>query len=89
MKIQYASDLHLEFDSNTQFLKEHPLQVVGDVLVLAGDILLFGEKLTSEHPFWDWCSDHYAQAIMSTTIVWTCSPRSTISPTRCGPMSFT
>lgn len=64
MKIQYASDLHLEFDSNTQFLKEHPLQVVGDVLVLAGDILLFGEKLTSEHPFWDWCSDHYAHTLV-------------------------
>lgn len=64
MKIQYASDLHLEFDSNTKFLKEHPLEVVGDVLVLAGDILIFGERLMQEHPFWDWCSDHYSHTLI-------------------------
>ena len=64
MKIQYASDLHLEFDENTKFLKEHPLEVKGDILVLAGDIILFGEKLMNEHPFWDWCSDHYTHTLI-------------------------
>ena len=64
MKIQYASDLHLEFDENTKFLKEHPLEVKGDILVLAGDILLFGEKLMNEHPFWDWCSDHFTHTFI-------------------------
>lgn len=64
MKIQYASDLHLEFKENTRFLQENPLEVKGDVLVLAGDILLFGEQLMSEHPFWDWCSDHYAHTLV-------------------------
>ena len=64
MKIQYASDLHLEFDENTKFLSEHPLEVKGDIMVLAGDILLFGEKLMSEHPFWDWCSDHYTHTFI-------------------------
>ena len=37
MKIQYASDLHLEFTDNWRYLKESPLQVVvGDILLFAG-----------------------------------------------------
>ena len=64
MKIQYASDLHLEFRENTRYLSEHPLEVAGDILVLAGDILLFGDKQLSEHPFWDWCSDHFTHTFI-------------------------
>ena len=62
MKIQYASDLHLEFFENSLCLETEPLQVTGEVLVLAGDIALFGARYT-EHSFWDWASDNYERVI--------------------------
>ncbi len=38
MKIQYCSDLHLEFEYNSKYLTTNPLNVCGEVLVLAGDV---------------------------------------------------
>ena len=64
MKIQYASDLHLEFHDNSSWLKAHPLQVTGDVLVLAGDVGYLGDDNYSKHPFWDWASKNYRQVIV-------------------------
>lgn len=63
MKIQYASDLHLEFAENWHYLKENPLKVTGDILVLAGDIGYLGDENYTKHPFWDWASENYKQVI--------------------------
>jgi len=63
MRIQYASDLHLEFADNWRYLREHPLKVTGDVLVLAGDIGYLGDNNYTKHPFWDWASENYQQVI--------------------------
>ena len=64
IRLQYASDLHLEFAENGSYIKHNPLQVAGDVLVLAGDIGYIGDENYSRHPFWDWASDNYKQVIV-------------------------
>ena len=63
MKIQYASDLHLEFAENSSYIKHNPLKVTGDILILAGDIAYLGDDNYSKHPFWKWASQNYSQVI--------------------------
>lgn len=65
MRIQYASDLHLEFSDNSLYLKHHPMKPVGDILILAGDIGYLNDDNYSKHPFWDWASDNYRQVIVA------------------------
>ncbi len=50
MKIQYCSDLHIEFPENLRFLEQNPIEPVGDILILAGDILPF-IHLKKQHNF--------------------------------------
>lgn len=66
MRIQYASDLHLEFRENWSILKkEEPMDVRGDILVLAGDIGYLGDNNYTTHPFWNWASENFSQVIVA------------------------
>jgi len=63
MKIQYCSDLHLEFPENRKFLSRNPLHPLGEILVLAGDIVTFHDPGKARE-FFDFVCDHY------TTVYW-------------------
>lgn len=43
MRIQFCSDLHLEFPENAAYLKTNPLEVLGEVLIIAGDLVPFSQ----------------------------------------------
>lgn len=64
MKIQYMSDLHMEFQENSRYLKNNELPVTGDVLVLAGDIFYLKDKVAPLTKFWKWVSENYRQVLI-------------------------
>lgn len=65
MKVQYASDIHLEFIDNAIFIARGPFKPVGDVLLLAGDTLPLKEiNGYKQHRFFDWCAEHYVQTLL-------------------------
>ena len=69
LRIQFVSDIHLEFAENQKYLTKHPLKVTGDVLLIAGDTAYLdlpdsGKDTYSQYGFWDWASEHYQQVIV-------------------------
>jgi predicted phosphohydrolase len=58
MRIQYCSDLHLEFDHNSKYLEKNPIPVSGDTLLLAGDIVPLHDE-NFRHPFFSFIADNY------------------------------
>lgn len=65
MKIQYASDLHLELSDNSRLFKhEMPFEAVGDVLVLAGDCMYLESSKPPCRNFWLWASANFQRVLM-------------------------
>ena len=69
LKIQFVSDLHLEFPDNRAWLVAHPLEVTGDILLIAGDTAYLdlpdsGRETYKAYDFWDWASRNYKQVIV-------------------------
>ena len=60
MKIQYCSDLHLEFPANKKSLKENPIKPQGEMLLLAGDIIPFVE-MEKVNDFFNFLSNSFEQ----------------------------
>lgn len=58
MRLQIASDLHLEFPENRFFMKLNPLEVAGEILLLAGDIVPI-RSMDKHQDFFNFLSDHY------------------------------
>ena len=65
MKIQYASDLHLELSDNSRLFKHAmPFEAIGDVLVLAGDSMYLESGKQPCRSFWQWASENFQRVLM-------------------------
>ena len=61
MRIQYASDLHIEFQANRAWLFENGIKPSADILVLAGDIAYLGDCQLMHNEYFDWLSANFKQ----------------------------
>lgn len=60
MRLQYASDLHLEIPANRDFVLAGAIEPEADYLLLAGDISSLSDWHKAD-AFWDWCAQHFRQ----------------------------
>lgn len=60
MTLQYCSDLHIEFTQNKKYLLKNPLKPIGEILLLAGDIVPF-EVIKEHDDFFDYLSKNFKQ----------------------------
>ncbi|MBK8953647.1 MAG: metallophosphoesterase [Chitinophagaceae bacterium] len=60
MRVQYCSDLHLEDAVNNRYMKENPLGIAGDILILAGDISPLHD-IYLNNSFFTFISNNYEQ----------------------------
>ena len=54
----------MEFHDNMRFMKSLPLEVAGDVLVIAGDVGYLVDTTIPHLRFWKWASENYRQVLM-------------------------
>jgi Icc-related predicted phosphoesterase len=60
VRVQYCSDLHLEFEQNSKYLTTYPLSVCGDILILAGDVVPIHDEFLN-NSFFSFISKNYKQ----------------------------
>ena len=54
----------MEFHENMRFMKSLPLEPVGDVLVIAGDVGYLVDTTIPHLRYWKWASENYRQVLM-------------------------
>lgn len=64
MRIQFASDLHLESKENLACVQSTPFEVTGEILILAEDTFYLKDRTMPNIKFWRWASQNYEQVIL-------------------------
>ncbi len=58
------SDLHMELWDNSRYIQANEFDVMGDVLVLAGDTFYLRDTVAPQKKFWNWASNNFRQVLL-------------------------